>query len=449
MTPLPRNKLPLFPFKSQSTKWGTSGLKVSQLKSDCQLFSRLYIACQTRDGNLNDFFRYENQVCPPSLSQSGSLFAGTKSDLLDCLPVNKSCELTHAACAATILDGAVLVQMLRPDNARTFYDYRLNVFVPYLLSVLSKTERVDVVFDVYLEHSLKVLTREKRGVGTRTHVDGHAKIPTTWQEFLRVDENKSELFYFLAETNLDESDIQGKTVIFTYNESVRVAAGCVDVSGVECCNHEEADTRIILHSYHAAGSGYDTVKIRTVDTDVVVLAISFFSRLNVSELWIHYGVGRSARLIAVHEISASLAPTKCSVFAPTKCSVLPIFHALTGCDTTSAFYGKGKKTAWLTWEAYPDLTQALLNLSQVTAVIDAETLSVLERFVILLYDRTSDCESLGSARKHMFTKKSKTMENIPPTANAFLQHVKRTVYQAVHCWSHSLEVQMPVFDPTE
>jgi len=48
-----------------------------------------------------------------------------------------------------------------------------------------------------------------------------------------VDENKSELFHFLAEADLDESDTYGKTVIFTYNESVRVAAGCVDVSGVE------------------------------------------------------------------------------------------------------------------------------------------------------------------------------------------------------------------------
>ena len=33
-----------------------------------------------------------------------------------------------------------------------------------------------MVFDVYHDHSLKVVTREKRGVGTR--VDGHAKIPT-------------------------------------------------------------------------------------------------------------------------------------------------------------------------------------------------------------------------------------------------------------------------------
>ena len=195
--------------------------------------------------------------------------------MLACLPVNKSCELTHAACAATILVASVVVQMLRPDNARTFSDYRVNVFVPYLMSVLSKTERVDVVFDVYREHSLKVLTREKRGVGTRTHVVGHAKIRTNWQEFLPVDENESELFHFLAEANLDKSDIQGKTVIFTYNESDRIAGGCVDVSGVECCNHEEADTRIILHSYHAAGSGYDTVKIRTDDTGVVLPFLSF------------------------------------------------------------------------------------------------------------------------------------------------------------------------------
>jgi len=161
LTPLPRNKLLLFLFKSQSTKWGASGLKVSQLKSDCQLFSHLYIACQTRDGNLDDFFRYENQVYPPSLSQGGSLFAGTKSDLLDSLLINKSCELAHIACAATILDGAVVVQMFRPNSARTSSDYRVNVFVPYLMSVLSKTECVDVVFDVYREHSLKVLTREK------------------------------------------------------------------------------------------------------------------------------------------------------------------------------------------------------------------------------------------------------------------------------------------------
>jgi len=113
-------------------------------------------------------------------------------------------------------------------------------------------------------------------------------------------------------------------------------------------------------SWETGCNGHDKVSARTVDTDIVVLAISFFAQLNVSELWIHFGVGRSARFISIHEVSASLGPTKCSV--------LPTFHALTGCDTTSAFNGRGKKTAWLTWEAYPLLTQALHSLSHVTSL---------------------------------------------------------------------------------
>ncbi|KAK0053096.1 Tetratricopeptide repeat protein 28 [Biomphalaria pfeifferi] len=34
--------------------------RISSLKSDCYLFSRLYVACQTRNGGLKDFFSYEN-----------------------------------------------------------------------------------------------------------------------------------------------------------------------------------------------------------------------------------------------------------------------------------------------------------------------------------------------------------------------------------------------------
>ena len=49
------------------------------------LFSRLYIECQTRDGNLEEFFRHENQASPPALSDGGNLHLGTKSDLLICL----------------------------------------------------------------------------------------------------------------------------------------------------------------------------------------------------------------------------------------------------------------------------------------------------------------------------------------------------------------------------
>ena len=42
------------------------------------------------------------------------------------------------------------------------------------------------------------------------------------------------------------------------------------------CNHEEADTRIMVHIRHALEQGAETVLVRTVDTDVVVILVGLF-----------------------------------------------------------------------------------------------------------------------------------------------------------------------------
>ena len=75
--------------------------------------------------------------------------------------------------------------------------------------------------------------------------------------------------------------------------------------------------------------------IRTVDTDVVVLAVAVLAKVSLNELWIAFGVGKQFQYIAAHEIFASLGPSKSLT--------LPMFHALTGCDTVSFFHGKGEK----------------------------------------------------------------------------------------------------------
>lgn len=59
--------------------------KIGILKEDCALFSRLYIACQSRDGDLEEFFKFENQPWPPSLSHLGQLREGQKADLVKSL----------------------------------------------------------------------------------------------------------------------------------------------------------------------------------------------------------------------------------------------------------------------------------------------------------------------------------------------------------------------------
>ena len=69
---------------------------------------------------------------------------------------------------AVILDGAVIVQMLEPKTSCTFCEYFSIVFAPYVLNQLENAKRVDLVWEVYLDDSLKKSLREKRG-GRKRH----------------------------------------------------------------------------------------------------------------------------------------------------------------------------------------------------------------------------------------------------------------------------------------
>ena len=114
---------------------------------------------------------------------------------------------------------------------------------------------------------------------------------------------------------------------------------------------------------------------------------------------------------------------------PRKSAVLPIFHAFTGCDTVSAFGGRGKKTAWDTWNVYPEVTEAFEELTKMHGNLTEKAQSQIERFVILMYDRTSDVLEINKARKELFTKKSRSLENLPPTQAAVKEHTKRASLQ--------------------
>ena len=89
--------------------------------------------------------------------------------------------------------------MFEPKTSRTFDKYFSIVFTPYVLKQLENTKRVDFVWDVYLDDSLKKSLREKQGAGQRRKVMGSTRIPSDWKGFLRVDGNKEELFRLFAD----------------------------------------------------------------------------------------------------------------------------------------------------------------------------------------------------------------------------------------------------------
>ena len=66
--------------------------------------------------------------------------------------------------------------------------------------------------------------------------------------------------------------------------------------------------------------------VRTVDTDMVVIAVASFSK-TAAELWVAFGVGSKFRYVHSHSHYGGCYGS----------NALPVFHAFTGCDTVSAF----------------------------------------------------------------------------------------------------------------
>ena len=89
--------------------------------------------------------------------------------------------------------------------------------------------------------------------------------------------------------------------------------------------------------------------------------------------------------------------------------------------------------------AYPDVTDTFLKLLSPPVDIDQSILDHIERFIVVMYSKTCSLTSVNEARREMFTQGSRTIENIPPTLNALIQHLRRAVYQAGYIWAQALE----------
>ena len=103
------------------------------------------------------------------------------------------------------------------------------------------------------------------------------------------------------------------------------------------CTHEEADTRMILHAQHAGG----TLVIHSNDTDVQILLLSHIQALG--KCYIKKGRSTKTRIIELSIVADSLfKQLSPGISEQDFLKALIGVHALTECDTVSAFSGKGK-----------------------------------------------------------------------------------------------------------
>ena len=180
---IPKNNLSLFNSSSQN-KTAKHAIKIAHLNSGVNLFFRLNIVGQTRESDMDNFFAHENHPWPPSLASNGIMHSTCKSDLIKCLESLTPFQDIAPFVDAKIIDGAALVHSLDPkkSNAKepilTFKNYADSIFLPVIQRMLQSVHRLDVVWDTYVNNSLKEQTRQNRGSGTPIKVENATKLPS-------------------------------------------------------------------------------------------------------------------------------------------------------------------------------------------------------------------------------------------------------------------------------
>ena len=204
-------------------------------------------------------------------------------------------------------------------------------------------------------------------------------------------------------------------------------------------DHEEADTRVLLHAKHAADHGYKAVVITAEDTDILVLALALNGTIRCA-VYQRRGTQSRQQYIDINKMALHHGDDM-------RKAIIGL-HAFTGCDTLSAFAGKGKVKPLKLLQKCPDFYKCLGNLGESWELSD-EQFRDLEAFTCRMYlPQLLSCCDINECRYLMFcTRKGEgDSSQLPPCHDTLYQHTLRANCQAA-IWRRSLEQEICAPDP--
>ena len=394
--PMKMNKLKTFSNMCKKKEVKSSG-RVTILKADRSLFGRIIVMAQNRNLQMDVILSHPLGPLPWALSTPDGLLRKTnKATLATALQKNVAvAEHLPEHCAA-VVDGMNLVHRVKGDQV-TFKDIATTIFAMALKEGMG-CSRIDVVFDTYKEVSIKNTERSIRGYGS-----GHqlqcitgTQIVRQWREFLSSVNNKSSLIAFLVGEWMKpefRDKLQGKLLHATVDDKCfRITSqNSVEVAAL-CCQHEEADGRLLFHAANAAKDGYQAVVICSEDTDVFILSLAFQYKISVP-LFQKCGTKTRMRIFDISKVAATIGIGACKA--------LTGMHAYTGCDTVSAFAGKRKISALKILTGNRQAQETFQDLGQ-NWDLSEELMAKLETFTCLLYAPKAASTKVNCLRYDLF-----------------------------------------------
>ena len=281
------------------------------------LFTRL-IAVAQRDKDISTYFKYELTAEPTSLFKEGLMRKPDKPQLRGAL-VDVTAEVSEPS-GEYVLDGGALIHKVRWVKGESYRKTALN----YAEYVRKKYGECYIIFDGYsTSATTKGHEHQRRSTGktsaditiaeeNRTHSDQEA--------FLANDRNKDQLVTLLTKY-LRQS---GNTVV-----------NCL----------KDADTQIASQATDLA-SQRRPVTVVADDTDVILLLIHHMEE-HMED--IYFSSEKSKKIWSIRQVIKKVGPI-------VKDHLL-LLHAWTGCDTTSAIFGLGKKDLMKKLQASEEIQQ--------------------------------------------------------------------------------------------
>ncbi|KAG1659185.1 hypothetical protein GQR58_022660 [Nymphon striatum] len=440
----PMKKLNLKTFSNLSVKKmkTTAHGKELVLKADRNLFAHMLLVAQSRKLKMEDVLSHPLGPLPMALASPDGLMRTTnKSSLGHELQNNvvSAANIPQPCCC--IIDGMALVQKMRGEG--TFSELASTLLGSILIEGRT-CSRIDVVFDVYRAGSIKDAERLRRGSSTGTSfkniAPGHKL--HQWRKFLANSNNKECLVTFLVkewQAEKHRKKLNDKSLFVTRGKLCYhvTSSGTQIVSDLES-TQEEADTRMLLHAAHASRSDYEAIVVVSDDTDVLVLCLAFKPQIPTN---IYFKCGTKTR-VKYADITKVF-----NALGYELSQALVSFHAFTGCDTTSAFGGRGKLGPLKLLKSSQEHMNTFNTLGQDWTLLP-QVYENIEKFTCLMYNNQPGTYSVNKLRYRLFCAKKGKLEShqIPPCADSLYKHCLRANYQA-KIWKSALQTSPDIPGP--
>ena len=423
--PIKKTKITMFKDMTKSTKMANNG-KSAVIDANRNILGKL-LAISAKHEKRIDFevaLSYTLSTTPLSLpNPDGSRRATQKSKFLGVLSSfqdEPGAQTEVVDADVFVIDFIAQVRIITKAVPDTYEELAIKL----LQSIPKGYSRVDLVADTYRRASIKTAERSKRGVASKVTIKSEkSKIPRNFTSFMMNSKTKCRLIDIIFDFIIKERACclqilrASKILLSRDGECDEVTSSAVNRLDHLSGNQEEADTKVILHTLDALDKYDSKIHSRSpsADTEILVLCIALIQ--NPERVYYDYGVGKNRNSVCLNDYQVP----------PDEREALIGFHAVTGNDYTSAFFGKGKD------KCKQEFVTAFQEIGNGWALSE-NAIDSFEKFVCKLYGgkkiRVNDARYELFQKKYVKESKVIDLSLLPPCRSSLILHLNRCNYVA-------------------